>query len=173
MGLYDELIDPQGNRSSRSAADSYGILGLDLGLGLFGNWIGKKVASSTFRMGMASARKYENTFGPILASHTQKLRAGAKADYRTWKRTGKSLSNLGWLAGSISLIDLAIGIGSSLASPTMNRDVSMDQVFNDNELMLDTRTAYTQRQRSLMAIHDSQLSVGRALIGQESQYLHR
>ena len=73
MGLYDELIDPQGNRSSRSAADSYGILGLDLGLGLFGNWIGKKLASSTFRSGMAKARKYENTFGPILASHTQKM----------------------------------------------------------------------------------------------------
>lgn len=173
MGIYDQLIDPQGNRSSRSASDSYGMIGLDLGLGLFGNTIGRKIAKSTFRATMSQAKKYENIIGPLMPGHSERLRSGAKASYRSWKRTGKSLSNLGWLAGTISLVDLAIGLGSSMANPIVGRDMSMDQVYAGNELMLDTRTAYTQRQRSLMAIHDSQLSIGRALIGQESQYLHR
>lgn len=173
MGIYDQLIDPQGNRPTRSASDSYGMIALDLGLGLFGNTMGRKIGKATFRSTMSQAKKYENIMGPLIPGHAERLRSGAKASYRSWKRTGKSLSNLGWLAGTISLVDLAIGLGSSMANPIVGRDMSMDQAYAGNELMLDTRTAYTQRQRSLMAIHDSQLSVGRALIGQESQYLHR
>jgi hypothetical protein len=38
--------------------------------------------------------------------------------------------------------------------------------------MIDTEIAYTQRQRALMAIHDSQLGL-RGVLGNESQYFHR
>lgn len=64
-------------------------------------------------------------------------------------------------------------IGSALATPGVNTIAARnDQEMFANERPLDSAAAYTQRQRALMAIHDSQLSL-KGVIGQEAQFLHR
>lgn len=67
----------------------------------------------------------------------------------------------------------AANIFESMLSP--NYSMTNAAKATDNNMMqmpLDSATAYTQRQRALMAIHDSQLGI-RGVIGNESQYFHR
>lgn len=87
----------------------------------------------------------------------------------------KHLRGIGWFAAVAGLTDLGFSIGSALATPGVSREARErdEAALAGNEGLLDTRMAYTQRQRALQAIHDSQLSVGRATIGQEAAYLHR
>ena len=46
------------------------------------------------------------------------------------------------------------------------------QLYGSGEEYFDTRAAYTQRQRAIQVIHNSQLSGGRRAFGEESSWLH-
>jgi hypothetical protein len=97
---------------------------------------------------------------------------GLKANYASW---GKGVKRLGIATAALGLLDLGFTLAYELATPGVDREI-LDrdrQQISNNEGMLDTRMAYTQRQRAIQAIHDSQLSIGRAMIGQEASHLHR
>jgi hypothetical protein len=88
-------------------------------------------------------------------SRYNKLKFGAKA--------------IGW--GYVALA--AASIMESATTPGLTKSAEM----NNAQTMgmappLDSSQAYTQRQRALMAIHDSQLGI-RNVIGSEAGYLHR
>jgi hypothetical protein len=95
-----------------------------------------------------------------------------KADYTSW---GKYIKRLSIVSAAMGLFDLGFSAAFDMATPGVSRENLERDRHNtfSNEQMLDTRMAYTQRQRAMQAIHDSQLSVGRALVGQEASYLHR
>lgn len=76
---------------------------------------------------------------------------------------------IGW--GYVALA--AASIMESVTTPGLSKSAEM----NNAQTMgmappLDSSQAYTQRQRALMAIHDSQLGI-RNVIGSEAGYLHR
>jgi len=95
-----------------------------------------------------------------------------KASYASW---GKTVKRLGVFTAALGLADVAFSIFAAATTPGVSRETlerDRHRIYSD-EGMLDTRLAYTQRQRAIQAIHDSQLSVGRAMLGQEASYLHR
>lgn len=90
---------------------------------------------------------------------------GSFSGTRTLLRTTRML-------GAAIAVSQAFAWGAELFTP----GVSKAAVKRDNEMFnegaLDSAQAYTQRQRALMAIHDSQMTV-RNVIGQEAAYFHR
>lgn len=86
-----------------------------------------------------------------------------------WRRQSRVMKGLGWTLLASSLVDIA----AELFTPGINKVAQEreEQLFAD-ERSLDSPIAYTQRQRALMAIHDSQMTV-RNIIGQEAQFFHR
>ncbi len=196
MGIYDSMLDPLGGREDRTSLSDVGMLGMDIGFGLFGKRIGKYfakqgyktqklMAQQRYREGpLASYQRAMGTFPQTPNSKAERRafihaerksykaasKVSARGGYRSGLAFGKALSKIGWFAGAIGILDLAIGLGASMAGSGLDRD--MDRILAGDELMPDTSAAYSQRQRSLQAIHDSQLSVGRSLIGQEASYLH-
>ena len=88
----------------------------------------------------------------------------------------ESYKNLGkytkWL-GVGFLVQGMFDLGMSLFTPGTGRVSARDQeVLFADESVIDSAAAFTQRQRALQAIHDSQTTT-RSLIGQEARYLHR
>tara|TARA_R110002074_G_scaffold402324_1_gene607017 strand:+ start:50861 stop:51487 length:627 start_codon:yes stop_codon:yes gene_type:complete len=102
----------------------------------------------------SSRERMKTNIGNIKSKYS-KLKFGARA--------------IGW--GYVALA--AASIAEAAATPGLS--VSAER--NNAETMgmappLDSSQAYTQRQRALMAIHDSQLGI-RNVIGAEAGYLHR
>ena len=92
------------------------------------------------------------------------------------KYTGfRGLRGIGWFAAAVGLFDIGYSLFSEMARPGISREAQEKdkEMLSNSEGMLDTRMAFTQRQRAIQAIHDSQISIGRSMIGQESSYLHR
>ena len=96
----------------------------------------------------------------------------AKADItRKYAGLKSSARAIGW--GYLAL--MGVEMGAALLSPTPG--VVKSAMENDARAMgyntlSDSSQAYTQRQRALMAIHDSQLGI-RNVIGAEAPHLHR
>jgi len=91
------------------------------------------------------------------------------------RSVGRSLGRIGIMAGIGTLLDWGLQAGLADAQPGISsRAMEKDrQALMGDEHFLDTSAAATQRQRAIQAIHDSQMSVGRAIIGAESRYLHK
>lgn len=98
----------------------------------------------------------------------QKKKAEITKKYAGLKSTARAV---GW--GYLAL--MGVEMGAALFTPTPG--VTTSAMENDARAMgynapLDSSQAYTQRQRALMAIHDSQLGI-RNVIGAEAPHLHR
>lgn len=75
----------------------------------------------------------------------------------------------GWATLAAGLVN----VGESLLSPGISKVAArQEQKMMSNETPFDSAGAYTQRQRALQAIHDSQSNIGRVL-SNESRYLHK
>lgn len=105
------------------------------------------------------------------------LKSKAKSTFKSEKASirGK-FANLNNIARSIGWGYLALGVASmaeAITTPGLSQSAnrSNNQMFGDSTPM-DSQGAYTQRQRALMAIHESQLGI-RGVIGQEAGYLHK
>jgi hypothetical protein len=132
--------------------------------------------------GGAAVRGPHGGYMSAQAAYTQRyegLRASGKARFNrtkagiTSKYAGlkKSARMIGW--GYLAL--WGAEMGASALAPTAGLTASAQR--NEAEAMglpapLETSQAYTQRQRALMAIHDSQLGI-RNVIGSEAGHLHR
>ena len=105
---------------------------------------------------------------PAAAQAYKKTKADITRKYAGLKSTARAV---GW--GYLALMGVEMGAAIFAPSP----GVSTSAMENDARAMgynapLDSSQAYTQRQRALMAIHDSQLGI-RNVIGAEAPHLHR
>jgi len=198
---YSDLIDPYGGGPTHGAPDlALGVIAMDLGLGMGGMWaagkaymgFGKRGQFGGYRSYMARNLGAVNvTSGMMFEAHSgrdmtsfqkatqrrilgQEIRSARKAARTSFGKIGRGLRTTGLLAAAVSLASFGLNIGMSIAEPGIRKEVLErdKQLFSDESLM-DSRQAWTQRQRAIQAIGDSQLSVGRALIGREAEFLHR
>jgi hypothetical protein len=101
----------------------------------------------------------------ITSAYKNKIR-GVKNKYASLRR-GAAAIGWGYVALAAATLVEAITIPGVSKSVEMNNAKTMGM-----SAPLDSSQAYTQRQRALMAIHDSQLGI-RNVIGSEAGYLHR
>lgn len=111
------------------------------------------------RIKVSNLSKKIKTYSPYSSAQTNAL------------KSTKSLTKL------ISKGFLFMGMASlaeSIFSPNygLSQSATRSNQQGMGPQMIDTEIAYTQRQRALMAIHDSQLGL-RGVLGNESQYFHR
>lgn len=97
---------------------------------------------------------------------TKKLRTNIRSNYNTL-RAGAKL--IGW--GLLGMT--AASIVESMTSPGLTMEARQsDSRVMSAETYLDSPQSYTQRQRALMAIHESQLGI-RGIISQEASGFHK
>lgn len=118
--------------------------------------------------GYVSAQKVYSDRYKAQSNQFKKTRADITRKYAGLKSTARAV---GW--GYLALMGVEMGAAIFAPSP----GVSTSAMENDARAMgynapLDSSQAYTQRQRALMAIHDSQLGI-RNVIGAEAPHLHR
>lgn len=114
---------------------------------------------------------YGPSYGPRTVEQSQALRRRASLRNRDALRTAaagkKFWHRVGWVGLGAFLIDT----GAQLTRPGLREVKQREQRWLETEMYKDSQRAYTQRQRALNAIHQSQSSL-RPVIGNESQYLH-
>jgi hypothetical protein len=171
-------MDPSGGNPIHGYSPMYdwGVIGIDVGFTLGGRWMGRKLAKGHRRRVWGEYRETMRGVGSqqakikarmLFPSQTRAAQAGSI-------RFGRALWGFGLVAGALALADMGVELGSWMMEPGVAREaLEADRRLFTDEAMLDTRAAYTQRQRSIQAIHDSQLSIGRSMVGQEASYLHR
>lgn len=86
-----------------------------------------------------------------------------------------NIGRLNRLARGVGWSYLALGFASmaeSIVTPGLTKTATAEQQQMGMTTPMDSQGAYTQRQRALMAIHESQLGL-RNVIGSESSYFHK
>lgn len=97
---------------------------------------------------------------------------------QTEGRLKKRYAGTSSLLKGLSWTLVATGVMMAVEGATTPGTVSRQAMLSDQRAMgvgqgpMDSQQAYTQRQRALMAIHDSQLGI-RNVIGNEAGHLHR
>jgi hypothetical protein len=112
------------------------------------------------------------------AAGAAKGRAAAYAtEARMMKTMGKRLVTTGKLFGIASVVGLTydmaksmMDMGSNFRTTTAEFNKNRQKVYDEDKYS-DSRAAFTQRQRALQVIHNSQLGV-RSAMGSEASYLH-
>jgi len=170
----------------------FGMQGLliDIGAGLSTKYLfeplrQRDVNAAVGRNANLRARLQNTAYGPE-TSFSQRLKQDIKNRNRlqrlrpklkdTVGRINSKYSRLKFGARAIGWGYLALGAATAaeaLTTPGLSTSAEM----NNAQTMgmtppLDSSQAYTQRQRALMAIHDSQLGI-RNVIGGEAGFLHR
>lgn len=103
--------------------------------------------------------------GRLRARYKEKL-SGINSKYSKLKFGARAI---GW--GYVALAAASIVESATTPGLTMAAEMNNAQTMGMST-PLDSSQAYTQRQRAMMAIHDSQLGI-RNVIGSEAGYLHR
>lgn len=116
-------------------------------------------------------RNYKETYGRARKAGDAKFQQKKASIARKYAGLKSSARAIGW--GYLAL--MGVEMGAAFLSPTPG--VVKSAMENDARAMgyntlSDSSQAYTQRQRALMAIHDSQLGI-RNVIGAEAPHLHR
>lgn len=87
---------------------------------------------------------------------------------RNYGRLIGGVKAIGWGYAAITMAQMV----ESMVTPGLSKSAEMN---NNNQMSaepMDSGMAYTQRQRALMAMHDSQLTI-RGVLGQEANFFHR
>ena len=87
-----------------------------------------------------------------------------------WKMASMRLGYVSMAAFGFSLFDSLVGSTGQYAK-TKRYNPSMDNGGYSEQSYFDSRAAFTQRQRALMVIHNSQMS-NRAAFGNEASFMH-
>lgn len=92
-----------------------------------------------------------------------------RARQKTFNKFAGRIRGFGWAFIGAAAFDIA----ESALTPGISKVAAKaENAMFMNENPLDGGATYTMRQRSLQALHDSQMSVARNVLGQESNYLH-
>ena len=179
MTSFDQyMMDPSGGNPIHGYSPMYdwGVIGIDVGFTMGGRWLGRKLATG----GRRRIRQEHKATMRSTASQQAKIKSRmlfpgrVRAAQAGSIRFGRQLFGFGLVAGALALADMGVELGSWMMEPGVAREaLEADRRLFTDEAMLDTRAAWTQRQRAIQAISDSQLSLGRSIIGQEASYLHR
>jgi hypothetical protein len=198
-GLGIDLVGRRAvdNFTKLSAADKKGLAKRFYGVGL--SRPGGPIKLSTISFGMTDGgygMGTRRTTGVFVGSGTagpsaqQKFYPSGKTggvlmkeDFNKYiKQTERGLKKR--YAGTSNLLKglswtlVATGVMMAVEGATTPGTVSRQAMLSDQRAMgggqgpMDSQQAYTQRQRALMAIHDSQLGI-RNVIGNEAGHLHR
>lgn len=149
---------------------------IDYGYGGFQRNIGQTIPG----VGKIGA---EGTFKPKVYPLGKQGRVAMRQDLnkyikQTEGRLSKKYGGTKTLLKGLSWTLLATGAMMMMEGATTPGTVSRAAMLSDQKAMgmtqgpMDSQQAYTQRQRALMAIHDSQLGI-RNVIGNEAGHLHR
>lgn len=189
---WENFMDPSGGNMSNKFIDGSGSLLLDLGVGIGVDWFGRSGLDSLEKRDIrllgsrvAKARSFLHGKGIYKESAIEGIYEG-----RDPRQHGKAISksvraNIGRIkAGytgvraNIRSIGLAYmftagaSIMEAMATPGISTSAQMSDLKAFGEQPIDSGMAYTQRQRALMAIHDSQMGI-RNVIGHEARHFHR
>jgi len=188
---YLQAYDPRDDNYFRSGIPQ---LALDWGLMTGVAWWSRREANKIDPRGPLSKYSMMNTgkrsifaqkpTGLDTYAGVSKMRSAA-AEAGSLAANKKSLTkfanNLGrankffTLAGAAILAyDLSRSLGLRNAFTESRRDAELAMrrpIYQGDDSYFDSRAAFTQRQRAIQTIHNSQLSM-RAAMGQESQFLH-
>ncbi len=94
-----------------------------------------------------------------------KARAKVGPQFASERRFWKGAS---WSLMAIGLVELA----DQMLTPGVSKiTTEREEAMLQNEMHMDSAAAYTQRQRALLAIHDSQMSL-QQVFGNEARYKH-
>jgi len=126
-----------------------------------------KLKGYPFEASPGSNAKKINRFNDTLVG-----KGSYKAGARTFNRLGK-------LTGAMGLFVLGFDLASGIVGASQGFIESRDsiekerrrQVYNSEDSYFDSRAAFTQRQRAIQVIHNSQMST-RAAMGSESSFMH-
>lgn len=105
--------------------------------------------------------------GAKSAAHSaaRNMRSAAKQRYSTLRK--------GWRAASLGFwFVTAAEIGHAISSPGVSKIAAQNDQDAMMPTMLDSAGAFTQRQRAIAAIYDSQMTA-RNVIGNEARFMHR
>lgn len=151
---------------------------------LYLDWVGKNMGDLNRRASrVMSAKELMITKGrnPLRSYNRNKNRLGELTrKYITAKKGNpytqavkkSSIRGLRFIGLGIAMSE-AFSMAVEMFTPGVSKTATVrDRDILVNEAMLDSSKALTQRQRALMAIHDSQMTV-RNVIGQEASYFHR
>lgn len=177
------FLDPMGGSGRGTIWDGgLGIMGMLVGPGfdlLSGNFM-KKELSIVKKQNSARRMMYgpriphfpADLHGPGMPRYTHRAlsnKGRLKSLRARVKSTRATLGAIGWAYTASWLFD----IGQSILTPGISKTAARsNQELIMNEAPLDSGRAFTQRQRAMQAIYESQGAVGRSMIGQESSFLH-
>jgi hypothetical protein len=182
---WQNFMSPTGGYTDNTFQFGLGSILTDIGLSVVGVSAANSMISS-----INSIRKdiKPRTRGINRMVDPATLKAGPSLskDHPIFSRTNRKdsifnkridrLKNTKWALKGVGYSYLAMGaaqIFESMLTPNYGITSAAKQSdANIGQGPLDSGTAYTQRQRALMAIHDSQLGIS-SVIGNESQYFHR
>lgn len=180
----ENFMDPMGGSGREPIANgTFGMLGFlfEPAYGVFSKHLMHKegrAAGALLKNYKASIKNPENLKLPRLTwsgpttpgpSFAKQLSNNLRSKVTTAAKTKKFIGRLGWAFTASWLFD----IGQELATPGISKSAeksNMGMIMNESPL--DSGRAFTQRQRAMQAIYDSQMTVGRSMIGQEASFLH-
>lgn len=158
---------------------SWEAAGLEVGGGVAG-WLGEKYYMRQAKIpgtldAIISARSVPSAsrYQPNIIRGQKKI-AATRVKSRHFTSLKKASLGLGYIslaAFGFSLFDSLVG-SSGQYTRSKRYNPSMQNTGYSEESYFDSRAAFTQRQRALMVIHNSQLGGTRAAFGQEAQFLH-
>lgn len=175
------FLDPMGGSGREPIVNgTFGMLGFlfEPAYGAFSGHLMKKegrAAGILLSNYKSQLKEFSNLQGPrlpeIMSSklYSEQLSKGLKAKASSMAKTKKFIGKVGWAFTASWLFD----IGQELATPGISKAAEKSNTgVIMNESPLDSGRAFTQRQRAMQAIYDSQMTVGRSMIGQEASFLH-
>lgn len=130
-----------------------------------------QLKSNLHNAGLSPMQKLKET---MLLRDKYKIPAKKLAVEQSAKLT-KNIGKLNRLARGVGWSYLALGFASmaeSIVTPGLTKSATSEQQQMGMTTPMDGQGAYTQRQRALMAIHESQLGL-RNVIGSEAGYMHK
>ena len=170
---YDPRDDNYFNSGILPLAVELGAL--NLGGSFLQKYGNKKLAKATPRLFGASPSKIAGrTINKVSASTVSSQQLGRDA-----LKLGKTFSKYSKIYGFASMAVMGFqltkgAVGASRSLVTGVRDIEESRrspAYVGNDEYFDSRVAFTQRQRALQVIHNSQMST-RAAFGSESSFLH-
>lgn len=184
------MMPDSGNNLGENNALMSGAMGLFFGIGI--DWLGvpilnrlekKQVTLTRLAQKNAFRAKMNILEDAVNVSPNNKLKASMRMKSKLPGQRRKEILNInrqydrlrsgtkliGW--GLLGMT--AASIVEGLTTPGLSKEaISMDERAMGGATYLDTPQSYTQRQRALMAIHESQLGI-RGIISQEASGFHK
>jgi len=176
-------MSPSGGMVNNTFIDGFGAGAVTIGASLAPNYLFGGLEKRDLRLARNSLynkainkqfkpnRYFDSTetgarrYGKSVASAYKRVSKGIKQRYSGLRGGARAL---GWTYAALFAADIV----SSMATPGLTASAMTEMSGDIQQGPLDGPQAYTQRQRALQAIFDSQMGV-KNVIGQEASFFHK